>query len=89
MDNKRRTGGGPNVVWVPLPVIEDVKGVPTDLRWDGTWLKVESIESRHDTRQRMVTEEQVVKTHFELITTGGRRAVVFKNHVTGSWYLAN
>ena len=86
MDRTRHTDSAPKTVWIPIRVIEDDCGTPSQLKLNGNWALVKSVESVEDVRQNMVTGEQVVKTHYQLIMTDLAQLTVFKNHVTGGWY---
>ena len=86
MDGSQDSGGGPKMVWIPVRVMEDGGGTPKHLRLNGIWISVETVESAHDDKQRMVGGEQVVKTQYKLALADGSRLMVLKNHVTGGWY---
>ena len=72
---------------MPVRVEENADGRPTALTFLGRRIEVRAVESERETRGLMMGKDQVVKAHYQLRLVDGTQAKVFKNLVTGGWYL--
>ena len=72
---------------MPIGVKEAGNGDPSAIRLLAQWELVNGITSRWDVTEELGGERRPIKTYFRVTIAENQQLTVFRNMVTGRWYL--
>ena len=72
---------------MPIALKAASNGHPSAIRLRGQWEIIYAITSRWNVTEELAGEQKPIKTYFNVAIAGGEELTVFRNMVTGRWYL--
>ncbi len=72
---------------MPIAVKEAGNGDPSAIRLHAQWEPIHAVTSRWDVTEELAGEQRPIKTYFRVTIAGDQQLTVFRNMVTGRWYV--
>ena len=87
--NSSRTPGSavPSNRRMPVAVKVAPNGDPSAIRVQAKWKLIQAITTRWQVTEELAGELRPIKTYFAVTVAGDDQFTVFRNIVTGRWYL--
>ena len=72
---------------IPISVKEARNGDPSAIRLRSQWDRIYAITGRWDVNEELAGEQRPIKTYIRVTIAEYQQLTVFRNMVTGRWYL--
>ena len=72
---------------MPIVVKSAGNGAPSAIRIHSKWELIHAITTQWKVTEELAGEQKPIKTYFRVTITGDQQLTVFRNMVTGRWYL--